>query len=326
MLAEIAPFHRPPVASPWLPPSPREPSPRQERAWREVAHEPSPRSDGINVVASRWTDERTSTRLATATCLADRYVIGVALRPVRLRMGRGDDAVFEGTMSTGTVHVTEPGQTAEAEFFTPCDFVHFQVAAGYFRDRQAVSSCELSAANEQASPGERSMRNLVVHDKLAAQLSRTLTVDLNGGDPFYAESVGRTILMRVLAQRPPAPRVGALPKWRMRRVREHLVANVSEPISLADLADAAGLSRVHFATQFRVATGCRPHDYLFQHGIECAKQMLIETDTSLVEVALNVGFQTQSHFSTVFKRLAGDTPARWQRANHIPKSSSRRRA
>jgi AraC-like DNA-binding protein len=214
-------------------------------------------------------------------------------------------------MPTGMIHVTEPGQVVDAEFFSPCDFIHFHVAAGYLQDRHVA-----------AASTQRSLRDLLVRDELAAQLSRSLTEDLDGGDPLYAHSVGQTILMRVLARRPATPCVGALPKWRLRRVQEHLTANIAEPISLADLAGAAGLSRMHFAAQFRVATGCRPHDYLLQHRIEHAKQMLISTDTPLVEVALSVGFQTQSHFSTVFKRLAGDTPARWQRAQRATGPSS----
>ena len=296
---------------------PRQPASHREQLWRQSCGRASFASTA-NILVSRWTDERTTARQERSEGVSDRYVIGVALRPVRMRLGRGSETVFEGTMPTGMVHVTEPGQIVEAEFFTPCDFIHFHIAAGYLRDRQAAAVAGLLRDGGAGMAGERSLRDLLVRDGLAAQLSRTLTEDLDGGDPLYAESVGQTILMRVLALRPPAPRVGALPKWRLRRVQEHLAANISEPISLADLADAAGLSRMHFAAQFRVATGCRPHDYLLQHRIECAKQMLAGTETPLVEVALSVGFQTQSHFSTVFKRLAGDTPARWQRTQRAP--------
>ena len=284
----------------------------REHAWRQ----PPPALHGAankdSIVASRWIDDRTAARAERSTVPADRYVIGVALRPVRIKLGRGTQATFDGIMPSGMVHVTEPGQAVEAEFFTPCDFIHFHIAADALHDRQAASA---AGSLSDGDGGERRrLRDLLVRDDLAAQLSRTLTDVQDGGDPLYAQSVGQTILMRVLALRPTSPRVGALPKWRLRRVQEHLAANISEPITLRDLAEAAGLSRMHFAAQFRVATGCRPHDYLLQQRIEQAKQMLASTDVPLVEVALSVGFQTQSHFSTVFKRLAGDTPGRWQRS------------
>ncbi len=108
---------------------------------------------------------------------------------------------------------------------------------------------------------------------------------------------------------------GALPKWRLRRVLDHVDAHIADPVGLADLAAAAGLSRMHFAAQFRAATGRRPHDYLLSRRIEHAKAIMAASDTPLAEVALTVGFQAQSHFSTVFKRLTGQTPACWRAAS-----------
>ena len=58
---------------------------------------------------------------------------------------------------------------------------------------------------------------------------------------------------------------------------------------------------MHFAAQFRAATGYRPHEYLLLCRIERAKAMLLQQNTPIVEVALSVGFKSQAHFSTVFK-------------------------
>ena len=297
-------------------PSPRSisrPALSRESAWRQMWSGEEDVPEMGSIVASRWIDERTTPRVEAGSISAERYVIGVALRPVRIRLGRGTDIAYEGVMPAGMVHVTEPGQAVEAEFFTACDFIHFHVAANYLRNCQAATTAGSAPDAAGTATAGRELRNLLIRDELAAQLSRTLTEDLEGGDALYAESVGQVVLMRVLALRPSASQVGKLPKWRLRRVQDHLAVNLAESISLADLADAAGLSRMHFAAQFRAATGCRPHDYVLQYRIEQAKQLLIGTDMTLVNVALSVGFQTQSHFSTVFKRLAGSTPARWQR-------------
>jgi transcriptional regulator GlxA family with amidase domain len=72
---------------------------------------------------------------------------------------------------------------------------------------------------------------------------------------------------------------------------------------------------MHFAAQFRTATGYSPREYLLHQRIEHAKSMLARTETPLAQVALAVGFCTQAHFSTVFKRIAGETPARWRCAS-----------
>lgn len=113
---------------------------------------------------------------------------------------------------------------------------------------------------------------------------------------------------------PRRPKSG-LPKWRFKRVAAYVEEHLGESVTLADMANAAGLSRMHFAAQFRVLTGLRPHEYLLRQRIERAQQMLVETRDPLVEIALAVGFQTQAHFTTVFRRFVGDTPYQWRAAN-----------
>lgn len=103
-----------------------------------------------------------------------------------------------------------------------------------------------------------------------------------------------------------------LPKWRLRRVMDHVQSHLSERITLGDLAASAGLSRMYFAAQFRAATGLRPHEYVLRRRIERAQALLVESGDSLVEIALAVGFQTQAHFTTVFKRFTGETPRQWR--------------
>jgi AraC-like DNA-binding protein len=104
-----------------------------------------------------------------------------------------------------------------------------------------------------------------------------------------------------------------LQKWRMKRVTDHVDAHLSRRITLADMAAAAGLTRMHFAAQFRASTGMRPHDFVLQRRIERAQELLRNPELALVDVALSVGFQTQAHFTTVFKHFAGGTPHRWRR-------------
>ena len=120
------------------------------------------------------------------------------------------------------------------------------------------------------------------------------------------------------ALRPLAPT--GLTKWRLKRVLTYIDEHIGESITLATLAEVAGLSRMYFAVQFRVATGCRPHECILRKRIERAKQLLLETSEPLVSIALTVGFQSQAHFSTVFKRFAGLTPNRWRAANRGARS------
>ncbi len=113
-------------------------------------------------------------------------------------------------------------------------------------------------------------------------------------------------------QRTYSGRGSALLNWRLKRVVAYVEANLAERIQLHDLAGAAGISRMHFALQFRNAVGCRPHDYVLLRRIERSQLLLGAHKTPLVEIALSVGFQTQAHFTTVFKRIVGITPGQWR--------------
>lgn len=104
----------------------------------------------------------------------------------------------------------------------------------------------------------------------------------------------------------------AMQKWRLIRVLKYIDASISERLSLTDLATVAGISRMYFAGQFRAAIGVRPHDYVQRRRIEHAQRLLRTSDLPLSEIAQSVGFQTQSHFTTTFKRFVGSTPYRWR--------------
>jgi AraC-like DNA-binding protein len=125
--------------------------------------------------------------------------------------------------------------------------------------------------------------------------------------------LGERLSVHSGASRPPMP--GGLTKWRLMRVLRYIDQHIREPITLATLAEVAGLSRMYFAAQFRAATGCRPHECVLRKKIERAQRMLLETSESLASIALDIGFQSQAHFSTVFKRFAGVSPYQWRVAN-----------
>jgi AraC-like DNA-binding protein len=108
-----------------------------------------------------------------------------------------------------------------------------------------------------------------------------------------------------------------LATWRLKLVRDYVDKHLGEPIRLADLAKAVGLSRMHFAAQFRAREGMSPHEYLMTRRIQRAQRLLRDTGATIVDVALRVGFQTQAHFTTVFRRCTGYTPYRWRVAGCV---------
>ena len=105
-------------------------------------------------------------------------------------------------------------------------------------------------------------------------------------------------------------------KWRLKRAVEYIDAHLDELISLAEVAAATGSSRMHFAAQFKAATGYRPHEYLLRRRISRAQEVMTASDVPLAQLSLQVGFQSQAHFTTVFKRIVGQPPHAWRRSRN----------
>ena len=87
--------------------------------------------------------------------------------------------------------------------------------------------------------------------------------------------------------------------------------NLARPMSLQEIADAAGISAFHFARGFKRATGLPPHQYLTQQRLLQARALLHNPNLSIGEVAQAVGF-THSHFTALFTRRLGMTPTKFR--------------
>jgi AraC family transcriptional regulator len=95
---------------------------------------------------------------------------------------------------------------------------------------------------------------------------------------------------------------------KLERVRAFIEQHLAERIRIERLAASVHMSPFHFARLFKQATGQAPHAYLTARRVERAKELLGTGGLPLVHVAANVGFQTQGHFTEVFRRHAGVTP------------------
>ena len=94
-----------------------------------------------------------------------------------------------------------------------------------------------------------------------------------------------------------------------------------EPLRVADLARAAGLSRAHFSREFRRAFGEPPHAYLLTRRLERAAALLRNTDRSVAEICFEVGLQSVGSFTTSFTRTYGMSPTAY-RASFPPATAN----
>lgn len=114
------------------------------------------------------------------------------------------------------------------------------------------------------------------------------------------------------APSPDVPRGGLAP-GALRRVREHVESRLAERIDLATMSSLAGLSAPHFARAFKQSVGVSPGRYVRSRRIDAAAKLIESTDLPLAEIALEVGFSDQSHFTRTFAELTGDTPRAYRR-------------
>ena len=112
--------------------------------------------------------------------------------------------------------------------------------------------------------------------------------------------------------------VGGLPPRRLQRVFSHIRENIARDLSVSELAQVVGMSQYYFSKLFKTSTGTTPHQYVMRQRVERAQELLREGGTALVEVTKRVGFETQSHFTSVFRHLVGVTPKRYREMHQAP--------
>ncbi len=153
--------------------------------------------------------------------------------------------------------------------------------------------------------------------QIAIALQNTLKTQATGGK-LYADTMAialATHLVYHYCAYKPTPQLssGRLSQPQLKRVTEYIDEHLAEDLSLAELAGVVSLSPFHFARLFKASVGIAPHQYHIRCRITRAKQRLLEKELSIAQIALVVGFASQSHFNYHFKRLVGLTPTAFTR-------------
>src|SRR5918995_3467467 len=94
----------------------------------------------------------------------------------------------------------------------------------------------------------------------------------------------------------------------MLRARDAIDLGYEKPLDIPTLARIACVSEAHFIRTFRATFGETPHRYLQRRRVERAMFMLRETDRSVTEICLDVGFNSLGTFTRTFTRVVGDPP------------------
>jgi AraC family transcriptional regulator len=114
-----------------------------------------------------------------------------------------------------------------------------------------------------------------------------------------------------------APRISrSLASWQLNRALELFETNIDRPIRIEAVANAVRLSVSHFSRTFRHSVGEPPARYLRRYRVKRAQEMMLLTGESLATIAVDCGFADQPHFTRIFSRMVGVSPAAWRSAFH----------
>ena len=110
------------------------------------------------------------------------------------------------------------------------------------------------------------------------------------------------------------PRSGVLSARQQARIREYIDTFLEAELTVEQMAAEVGISPFYFARLFRSSFGVTPHRYVLQMRIDRASRLLLHAsgERTIADIAFATGFASQAHFTSVFKRHVGCSPARWR--------------
>lgn len=264
------------------------------------------------------------TRLRSPCGLQDRItksssvpalLLSVSLKPLpssSYRVWEGDKLI-----RTSTVHSFR-SNVFDFDFQPRCwagsafDFLHYSIPRNGLDD----------IAEDLGHGRVRDYRRAVLEDDLVvAQITKSIVPYVGRNDALsvlaldqFGLILGAHLLQRYgVSEKKGRTLKGGLLPWQKRQASELLHENLNGRIRLAEVAQECGLSVSHFARSFKISFGVSAHQWLIQHRIDFAKQLMSQTGMSLTDISIRSGFNDQAAFTHTFQQLIGMTPARWRR-------------
>lgn len=189
--------------------------------------------------------------------------------------------------------------------------------SGHFRDADLVYTAlwldpglDLPGCERLA---QTPMRINETADAVVQALLKSLSAEMAAGrvpEAVYLEHLVALVSLRIAGAMPAAPvrRMQGLGKRLLARVTDYIDTRLDTSLSLSELAGVAGMPVDSFARRFKAETGMGPHAYVIARRVRRAQSLLRSSRMPISALALELGFSSQSHFTSTFQRLTGTTP------------------
>jgi AraC family transcriptional regulator len=226
--------------------------------------------------------------------------------------------IYQENRIDGKFHRRESGATGDA-LIVPAGVTNATVwtGAAEFSILTLCPKFVREVAHESIDPDRIELiPRFAAFDLLLHQIGLSLKADLEAGCPtgrIFGESAATMLAARLLQQhsiRTPklARDENGLSSYTLRQVLDYIRSNLSQDLSIADLAQVAGMSPYYLMRMFKKSMHVTPRQYIIQTRIDRAKELLRSRELSIADIALQCGFTNQSHFTNVFRQLTETTP------------------
>ncbi len=156
-----------------------------------------------------------------------------------------------------------------------------------------------------------------IEDARVSTLIELVRAEIEAGGPTggaYGEALSLALASRVASLCASMPgsqrRAATLSSKQLGRITEHIGKNLSEELTIDRLATLVNMSPFHFARCFKQTGGMTPHQFVMRERVMRAREMLVSGKQSIGEIAMALGFASQSHFADVYRRITGSSPRR----------------
>jgi AraC family transcriptional regulator len=238
----------------------------------------------------------------------------LAPRPHRIHQVVGDRR-YTGLYAKGDISITPANMPASYRAEGDDLFLNVQIPTEFLRSI-AQEAVELDPDRLELTTEFR------VRDPQLEQTLMLLRTELHKGGGWvgrlYVESLANILAVHLLREYSTTqPQIilyeGGLGDRKILQISDYIQAHLDQDIKLADLAEVTGISQFHFSRLFKQSMGISPHQYLLQQRVEQAKYLLKNSKMAIAEIALQCGFNSQSHLGKSFRDITGITPSNYRK-------------
>ncbi len=158
--------------------------------------------------------------------------------------------------------------------------------------------------------GQFAISNSLIHS-LALTMRSALHAEAL--DHLYIDSLINVLVIHLLKtyggyQLMAPTTLNATTKQWLKKVTDYIEDSIDRDLRLTKLAEVADMSESNFCHQFKAHVGISPHQYVIQQRVKKARRLLLNRELSIVEIAYQCGFNSQSHMTIYFRQHTGVTP------------------